>query len=307
MTTSALEKRTGVPRTAIYFYIRRGLLPAPQKTATGRSLYGEAHVDLLRKIGELKRGGRSLVEIKRALEKDLARGRESELDLATLESARVRAAIIEVATEQFASKGYKGTHVLSIIQKLGINPHIFYRHFPSKLELLAECFKSSTPLPIVAADRQRLPSHDPGENVLRGLTNDYPWHRLSAVLSGAIRSEGLQDRPAQYRLAETWDAIIVNILEDFQSVRAAGSPAPPVSDELIAYSLIGAHRSASIRASWDDKFKGPDLLKAHLFVFFALLAAVSGEVDIYSRVARYEGLIEELTAGKPDLPPALEI
>jgi DNA-binding transcriptional MerR regulator len=57
LTTSALEKKTGVSRTTVYFYVRQGLLPEPQKTATGRSLYGEDHVTLLRKIGELKREG----------------------------------------------------------------------------------------------------------------------------------------------------------------------------------------------------------------------------------------------------------
>jgi DNA-binding transcriptional MerR regulator len=212
LTTSALEKRTGVSRTTIYFYIRRGLLPAPQRTPTGRSLYSEDHVTLLRKIGELKRDGRSLEDIKRALENDLVRAGEREMDLPAMESDRVREAIIRVATEEFAAKGYKGTHVLAIIQELGINPHIFYRHFPSKLELLAECFKNAAPLPIDAERPPKDASGDPAENVLRGLTRDVVWHRLSAVLAGAIRSEGLHERPAQYRLAETWDAIIVNIL-----------------------------------------------------------------------------------------------
>ena len=257
LTTSALEKKTDVSRTTIYFYIRQGLLPVPQKTATGRSLYGEEHVHLLRKIGELKRGGCSLLEIKRALDGDFTRARDSDVDLANEESARIRAAIIGVATEEFAAKGYKGTHVLSIIQKLGINPHVFYRHFPSKLELLAECFISSTPLPITAPEQARIASEDPAENVLRGLTSDYRWHRLSSALSAAIRSEGQQGQLAKYRLAETWDAIIVNILRDFDSVRPPESAPPPVSDELVAYSLIGAHRGASTRASWDDKFRAP--------------------------------------------------
>ena len=133
LTTSALEKKTGVPRTTIYFYVRQGLLPAPQTTDTGRSLYGEDHVALLQKIGELKREGLTLPDIKKALEKDIVRVQESEDDLAGLEDARVRAAILEVASAEFGANGYRGTHVMAIIQKLGINPHIFYRHFPSKL------------------------------------------------------------------------------------------------------------------------------------------------------------------------------
>ena len=306
LTTSALEKKTGVSRTTIYFYIRQGLLPAPQRTATGRSLYSEDHVRLLRKIGELKRAGHSLADIKRTLEKELAESGESDVDLAGEETARMRAAILSVATEEFVTKGYKGTHVLAIIQRLGINPHIFYHHFPSKLELLVECFKSATPLPVADAHPEEVEARDPVENVLRGLTGDLPWHQLSSVLSVAIRSEGLQDKQAQRRLAETWDAIIVNIVRDFDTVRPSRSELPTVLDDLLAYSLIGAHRTTSMRASWDEKFKSADLLRAHLFVFLAVLAAVSGEVDIYSRVARYEPLIQELTE-KRELAPALEI
>jgi AcrR family transcriptional regulator len=263
------------------------------------------HVTLLRKIGELKRDGRSLEDIKRSLENELAKAGERELDLPALESDRIREAIIKVATEEFAAKGYKGTHVLAIIQQLGINPHIFYRHFPSKLGLLAECFKDAAPLPL--ANPPGDASWDLSEKVLHGLTGDTVWHRLSAVLSGAIRSEGLQDRQAQNRLAETWDTLIVDILRDLRNVRGEDFVPGEVADELLAYSMIGAHQAARVRAAWDDKFKSADLLRAHLFLFMAMMAAVGGEVDIYSRVAKYEDLIQELTADNPVLPPALEI
>ena len=45
------------------------------------------------------------------------------------------------------------------------------------------------------------------------------------------------------------------------SVRKPGSLPLPVSEELLAYSMIGAHRSATMRATWDDKFKAEDLVK----------------------------------------------
>jgi hypothetical protein len=112
------------------------------------------------------------------------------------------------------------------------------------------------------------------------------------------------DRETSRRLADVWDAIIVNIQRDLRK-----------SDSL-ALDFAGqgrtarvqpdrAHRSASPRASWDDEFEAADLLRAHLFVFFALMAAIGGEVDIHARVAAYEPLVQELTAGKRDLPPAL--
>ena len=122
MTTSALEKRTGVPRTTIYFYVRQGLLPDPQRTATGRALFGEHHAEILWKISELKHRGYSLPEIKQALETELQRARTHEVDLAELENDRVRNSIIDAASDEFVSAGYKATHVMTIIQKMGINP-----------------------------------------------------------------------------------------------------------------------------------------------------------------------------------------
>lgn len=305
MTTSALEKRTGLPRTTIYFYIRQGLLPEPQRTATGRSLFAEHHVDLLWKIGELKHRGYSLIEIKQALDTELEQARDSDVDLAVLENERMRAAIIEAASEEFEASGYRGTHVMAIIQKMGINPHIFYSHFPSKLDLLIECWKSATPLPITPIAVGETTPHDFGENVLRGLVGDSRWHQLGACLTGAVRAEAPQDPETMRKLAEAWDAILVNPLRDFAAVRKPGSSLAPVSEELLAYSLIGAHRNARLRASWDDKFDVADLLRAHLFMFFALMAAIAGEIDVASQVAAYESQIQELTAGMDDLPPAL--
>ena len=301
MTTSALEKRTGVPRTTIYFYVRQGLLPEPQRTATGRSLFGEQHVALLWKIGELKRRGYTLPDIKKALEKDIARARESDVDLAELEDARVRSAIIEVASEEFEANGYKGTHVMAIIQKLGINPHIFYRHFPSKFDLLLECFKASTPLPLDGESAHDGGRHcDPARTCVRGLTSDYRWHQLSAALAAGHPDRGSAAPETARRVAEVWDAIIINVLRDFE--RAAESRAAArvrYRRNCSPTAMFGAYRSASHAGLLGRQVLTPKIcMRAHLFVFFAVIAAVRGEVDIQSRVGHVRG------AASRSWPPA---
>jgi hypothetical protein len=45
-----------------------------------------------------------------------------------------------------------------------------------------------------------------------------------------------------------------------------------------------------------------DYPRAHLFFHPADLAAAKGEVDIYSRLERYEGIIAELSARIPEIP-----
>ncbi len=305
LTTAALEQRTGVPRTTIYFYVRQGLLPQPQRTPTGRALFSEDHVDILWKIGELKRRGYALPEIKKALSRELEEARTHDVDLAQLEDERIRSAVIETASEMFEQHGYKGTHVMAIIQKMGINPHIFYRHFPSKFDLLLESFKAAAPLPLEGTPRDVVDESEIGENVVRGLSSDGRWVHLSSALTEAVRTEGTLPPDTAHRLAQVWDAIIINVLRDFERVRKPGAPPLPVSEELLAYSMFGAYRSSTMRASWDDKFTAEDLMRAQLFLFFAIIAAVSGEVDLAPRVEKYAERLREAAAKFDGVPPAL--
>ena len=210
---------------------------------------------LLQKIGELKREGYSLPDIKQAMEKDLARTRENEPDLAGLEDARMRSAIVSAASEEFATNGYRGTHVMAIIQKLGINPHIFYRHFPSKLELLARMLQSSYP---AAHRRQRGPRG--GASRLRR-ARGARTHRATPIGTGSVRPCGRRsDRRSRWngRPHSGWQTCGTPSSSTScaisSEVRQPGSPPAPVREELLAYSLIGAHRAASERASWDDKY-----------------------------------------------------
>jgi hypothetical protein len=78
------------------------------------------------------------------------------------------------------------------------------------------------------------------------------------------------------------------------------------SAELLAYSLVGAMHNASLRASWDDTFTREDLITTHLWLYFAILAGLSGEVDIDARIARYRDLVRQTAVRRPESPPAIE-
>ena len=67
--------------------------------------------------------------------------------------------------------------------------------------------------------------------------------------------------------------------------------------------MIGALHNTVFSASWDDKHDRADILRLHLWTWLALLAAISGEVDIDSRLARYEELVQEMAAREPQAPP----
>ncbi len=60
------------------------------------------------------------------------------------------------------------------------------------------------------------------------------------------------------------------------------------------------------RAPDDRRYSRKDLLRAHLWLFLVVQAALAGEIDVGDRLARYEGLIAELGESMPPLPPELD-
>lgn len=302
---SALERESGVARGTIHFYLRRGLLPAPQKTAASRSLYSDVHLAFLSKITELKGQGLSLAAIKAALSAELDRSAGAGEDLAARESERVRRAILRVATEEFAAHGYDKTHVATIIRKLGITHQVLYSHFSSKLELLVESFRTFLHWNVAYNEARLAAAADPGERVLWRLFADYRANELASDVLLHIRSEKGHSAAERLRLAErAWQGVIDIARGEFEALRAPLGLPPPVPLELLAHSMIGAHHNAAFRASWDDTYSREDVLRTHLWLWLAVAAGMKGAVDIDLQVARYEDLIREVAARRPEMPPA---
>ena len=185
LSISALERETGVSRSTIHFYVREGLLPQPQKTAASRALYTEDHARLLRRIRELKQAGHSLGDIRRRLADDIARAGDSYADLATQESDRIHRAILRVATEEFATKGYKETHIATITRTLGITSQVFYGHFPSKLQLFVESFRTFLSWNLAFVEPQLMESQDLGVETTVASPGRLSGHRIRVAGHGA--------------------------------------------------------------------------------------------------------------------------
>jgi DNA-binding transcriptional MerR regulator len=66
-----LVQAAGLPRTTIHHYLREGLLPEPERTATNAATYGPEHLERLRLLKSLRGpelGPLSVEEIRRVLE-----------------------------------------------------------------------------------------------------------------------------------------------------------------------------------------------------------------------------------------------
>ena len=66
-TLLELAEEAGIPARTVRFYISRGLLPGPLGAGRG-AVYGEAHVERLKRIRALQERGMMLAEISHALD-----------------------------------------------------------------------------------------------------------------------------------------------------------------------------------------------------------------------------------------------
>lgn len=68
MQIGQLAKRAGVPIDTVRYYERNGILPSPERQASGYRAYGERDVERLRFLRRAKALGFTLVEIRDLLE-----------------------------------------------------------------------------------------------------------------------------------------------------------------------------------------------------------------------------------------------
>jgi DNA-binding transcriptional MerR regulator len=306
LSIGELEQVSGVPRTTIHYYLRLGLLPRPQKTAASRSLYTEEHVEILREIADMKRAGLSIADMESELQHRVDRANEATVDLVAQERERMHNRILALATQEFASKGYKNTHVTSIMRQLGITATVFYGHFPSKRQLLAECVSVLMEWSLKYADEKTAAVDDPAERLLWEVFAHSRVFELGTAAFAVIRVEGTQeDAELRKSIESGLTGTVARIMKELPA------PAPraakrPISEELIALSLFGAWEQTVFNASSRTKYTREDLLSTHLWLFLAAQAALNGEIDIDSRLARYKTLISKLATQMPPLPPMLE-
>lgn len=306
LSIGELEELSGVPRTTIHYYLRQGLLPRPQKTAASRSLYTEEHARVLREIAELKRAGLTIAEIERELRKRPDQTSEVTVDLAAQEYRRVHNRILAVAVEEFTTKGYKKTHVTGIMRRLGITATLFYSHFSSKRQLLAECVSVVMKWSLAYADEQTAALEDPGERLLWEVFSHSHVFELGTSATALIRVEGIQDDAEMRRsLEEGLAGTVARILKELPT-EPASTAERAIPKELIALSLLGAYEQTVFGAPSGARYTREELLRAHMWLFLATQAALSGEIDVDSRLARYEKLISELAGRMPPMPPELE-
>lgn len=262
---------------------------------------------LLARIEELKRSGATLQQIRESLGDALRASERDAGDLASQHSERVRKTILRVATEEFLAKGYQRTSVRTIIAKAGVTPQVFYVFFPSKSRLLLDCFGTFLGWSMAHVGPRAAATEDLGERLLLRMSADPRASAFEADVLTLARAAGGEEAAEQSRLVQqAWAGIVRNLVTDLQSVRPADAASPRASLELLAYSLIGALHNARLRASWGEDFDGAEVIRTHLWLWLAVLAALREDSAVDAEVARYEALIQQLASAEPELPPSVK-
>ena len=302
LTISELERATSTPRSTIYYYVREGLLPAAQKAAASRAVYSDVHVEALREIRRLKDEDVPLDQVRQRIQPLVERRQAAEPDLVAQRNRQTRDAILRAAALQFARSGYKRARIGDIIRKAGVTPPMFYAHFATKRQLFIESFNVFVRWTSELIEPPLADEPDPAVRLLMRVYAYWGLQRLSPDLLGLARAEALQeDAETRAAVQDALRLITSGPTSDFASLRR-GPDDPPVSDELMAYSLFGAGEEVFMRASWDDVYSPREILRAHLFLYLAVDAAYTGRCDTVERLSSYEPLIDRLIEQGPPVP-----
>ncbi len=302
LTISELERATSTPRSTIYYYVREGLLPAAQKAAASRAVYSDVHVEALREIRRLKDGDVPLDQIRQRIQPLVERRQAAEPDLVAQRNRQTRDAILRAAALQFARSGYKRARIGDIIREAGVTPPMFYAHFATKRQLFIESFNVFVRWTSELIEPPLADEPDPAVRLLMRVYAYWGLQRLSPDLLGLARAEALQeDAETRAAVQEALRLITSGPTSDFASLRR-GPDDPPVSDELMAYSMFGATEEIVMRASWDDTYSQRDIMMAHLFTYLSVEAAYTGKNDAVERLETYRPLIDRLVEAGPPVP-----
>ena len=142
-----LSRRTGVSTSAINYYVRRGLLPPPAKSAPNMAYYDPGYIDMVKSIKVLQREkGMSLSRIGDMFssgEPSRPEGMPPE-DFRGVEGTSAgnklaldrRQQIMDAATELFAENGYYATTIADLAGTAGVANGTIYWYFDNKDSIL---------------------------------------------------------------------------------------------------------------------------------------------------------------------------
>lgn len=249
MRITELEKRAGVPKTTIHFYVRNGLLHPPFKTGRTMAYYDESHLKRLQALQEIKSKGRvpiaflkeSLAKLEREQDKpeSLIESPAREIATTTRAKDRKRQEITKAAIRIFSEKGYHQVKIRDITASLGISTGTFYIYFEDKRELFVDVV--DTVIRTIVGDATEAIRQEKDiirRLLIRGKVFYDNYSKYNEILS-QLRAEMVgEDGWPREKIKKAYHALTQPVIRDIQKGIASGI-FRKVDPDLTAYALTG--------------------------------------------------------------------
>lgn len=157
------------------------------------------------------------------------------------ETAETRRRIVEVAAQQFRSKGIQGTGLNDVMSEVGLTHGGFYRHFESKNQLLAEAFELG--LASVVDSFSELARKADGDAAFVSMVNSYvsKAHRDNAAGGCPLAGMGSELARADELTRETATQGLNQMVEVLAKHIGSNQAKGDTSDAMFALSaMVGA-------------------------------------------------------------------
>ncbi len=270
MRISELAARSGIPRSTIHFYTRKGLLPPPVKTGETMAYYDESHLDRLRTIQKMKMDMRMPIAfIQKQIDefqnaesgekKPLAGNGEAPDPLPPKDQRRME--IVRAAIRIFSQNGYHRTKVADITEALGISTGTFYLYFSNKRDLFIEVIEDVVRNIVGDAAKGIKGEKDLVKRLeIRARVFHENYIRYNEILN-QLRAEiaGEESWPRE-KIRHIYHELTQPVIREIQEAVEQGI-LRKIDPDLAAYALTGLIEMMSFRMSMDDRYNFGDVFR----------------------------------------------
>lgn len=249
---SDLERITGVSRSTIHSYIKKGILSEPVRTGKTMAYYSTMHLDELEEIQDLKKDGYPLSTIKTIMEE--RRKAKNSLPKQQANPNEIREKVIEKATELFSSKGYRKTEMKDIAKESGVSVNTLHLYFEDKQKIFLECAEKVLDAMLSDIQAEVVEEQDPLQKLIKTsvlVLKSYPHFLeiLDSIDNMVVEYPSFEEKGREiYRRAAS---IVKDELEQYLE---AANLQIDVDEMLVSYILIGmvkTFRNVSLLFNYD--------------------------------------------------------
>jgi AcrR family transcriptional regulator len=267
-----LAQLSGVSKSTIYHYLKRGLLHPPKKLGLSLAVYDSTHLSELKRIHELRENQKlSLARIKEIVSNEndyaalvhredeaesLIRALEDEKKMTRARKSEIkRIEILDAAIAFFSKNGYEKTTIEAIADSLHMAKGTVYLYFESKEDLFMECIARLT---VVAVPEEAWDEIRKEQNALkrlkkRGLAFYKAFPSYEGILTMAKSTLGGDNRKLAEKAKKTLSLMTHPIAKDLRRGMTDGT-FRKIDDELTAHFILAMGEALGCRLMIDSRY-----------------------------------------------------